>query len=40
MWKLGEAHREWMREIEVNQPYPGDVNTWADYTKLTSVSPA
>jgi hypothetical protein len=29
-----------VREVEVDRPYPGDVNTWEDYTKLTSVSPA
>jgi molybdenum cofactor cytidylyltransferase len=40
VWKLCDAHPEWVREIEVDRPYPGDVNTWEDYTKLTSVSPA
>jgi CTP:molybdopterin cytidylyltransferase MocA len=40
VWKLCDVHPEWVREIEVDRPYPGDVNTWEDYTKLTSVSPA
>jgi molybdenum cofactor cytidylyltransferase len=40
VWKLCDAHPEWLREIEVDRPYPGDVNTWEDYTKLTSASPA
>jgi CTP:molybdopterin cytidylyltransferase MocA len=40
IWKLYEAHPEWMHEVEVDQPYLGDVNTWEDYTRLTSVSPA
>jgi molybdenum cofactor cytidylyltransferase len=40
VWKLCDAHPEWVREVEVDRPYPGDVNTWEDYTKLTSVSPA
>ncbi len=38
VWKLLEAHPEWVREIELDKPYPGDVNTWEDYEKLTSVS--
>jgi molybdenum cofactor cytidylyltransferase len=40
VWKLCDAHPEWLREVAVDRPYPGDVNTWEDYTKLTSVSPA
>jgi len=40
VWKLCDAHPEWVYEVEVDQPYPGDVNTWADYTRLTAVSPA
>jgi molybdenum cofactor cytidylyltransferase len=40
VWKLCDAHPEWVREVEVDRPYPGDVNTWEDYTKLTSASPA
>jgi molybdenum cofactor cytidylyltransferase len=39
VWKLLEAHREWVREIEIDRPYPGDVNTWEDYAKLISASP-
>jgi molybdenum cofactor cytidylyltransferase len=40
VWKLCDAHPEWVREIEVDRPYPGDVNTWEDYAKLTSAAPA
>ncbi len=40
VWKLLEANREWVQELEVDKPYPGNVNTWDDYTKLTSVLPA
>jgi molybdenum cofactor cytidylyltransferase len=40
VWKLCDAHPEWVHEVEVDQPYPGDVNTWADYTRLTSASRA
>jgi molybdenum cofactor cytidylyltransferase len=38
VWKLCDAHPEWMHEVEVDRPYPGDVNTWEDYTKLTTLS--
>jgi molybdenum cofactor cytidylyltransferase len=40
IWKLCDAHPDWVYEVEVDRPYPGDVNTWEDYTKLTSASPA
>jgi molybdenum cofactor cytidylyltransferase len=40
VWKLCDAHSEWVREIEVDRPFPGDVNTWEDYARLTSASPA
>jgi molybdenum cofactor cytidylyltransferase len=40
VWKLCDAHPEWVREVEVDCPFPGDVNTWEDYAKLTSASPA
>lgn len=40
VWKLCDAHPEWLREVEVDRPHPGDVNTWEDYTKLTSGLPA
>jgi len=39
MCKLCDAHPEWVHEVEIDYPYPGDVNTWEDYIKLTSVSP-
>ena len=40
VWKLCDAHPEWVHEVEVDRPYPGDVNTWEDYIKLTSAAPA
>jgi molybdenum cofactor cytidylyltransferase len=40
VWKLCEAHPQWVHEVAVEQPYPGDVNTWADYTRLTTIPPA
>jgi hypothetical protein len=40
MCKLCDAHPEWVYEVEVDRPYPCDVNTWEDYTKLTAASPA
>ena len=40
VWKLCDAHPEWVHEVKVDQPYPGDINTWADYTRLTTASPA
>jgi molybdenum cofactor cytidylyltransferase len=40
VWKLCDAHPEWVREIALDRPYPGDVNTWEDYAKLTSAAPA
>jgi molybdenum cofactor cytidylyltransferase len=40
VWKLCDAHPAWVREIEVDRPFPGDVNTWEDYAKLTSAPPA
>jgi hypothetical protein len=40
MWRLCDAYPEWVHEVEINDPYSGDVNTWEDYTKLTSASPA
>lgn len=35
VWKLLEAHPEWIQEIELDLPHPRDVNTWEDYTSLT-----
>jgi molybdenum cofactor cytidylyltransferase len=40
VWKLCDAHPAWLHEVEVDQPYPGDVNTWADYTRLSAVTSA
>jgi molybdenum cofactor cytidylyltransferase len=39
VWKLLDQHREWVREIEIDKDYPGDINTWEDYAKLASNSP-
>ncbi len=36
VWKLLEAHPEWIQEIELDLPHPRDVNTWEDYTSLTT----
>ncbi len=38
VWKLLEVHPEWVREIEIDRPFPGDINTLEDYARLTSVS--
>lgn len=35
VWKLLDAHPEWVREVILDQPYPGDINTWDDYARLT-----
>ena len=40
MWKLLEKNPEWVQELEVDRPFPGNVNTWDDYAKLTSDLPA
>jgi len=39
VWKLLDLHREWVREVEIDKPYPGDINTWEEYTKLSSTQP-
>ena len=36
VWKLLEAHPEWIQEIELDRPHPRDVNTWEDYTSLAT----
>jgi molybdenum cofactor cytidylyltransferase len=38
VWKLLEARPEWVAEVEVDRPFPGNINTWEDYAKLTSAS--
>lgn len=38
VWKLLDLHREWVREVEIDKPYPGDINTWEEYTRLSSVA--
>jgi molybdenum cofactor cytidylyltransferase len=36
VWRLLEAHPEWVREIAMDLPSPADINRWEDYTKLSS----
>ena len=38
VWKLLEAHPEWVGEVELDRPFPGNVNTWEDYSRLSSDS--
>jgi molybdenum cofactor cytidylyltransferase len=38
VWKLLDIHREWVRELEIDKPYPGDVNTWEDYLRLAATA--
>jgi len=38
VWKLLEAHPQWVREIEMDLPSPADINRWEDYTKLASAT--
>jgi molybdenum cofactor cytidylyltransferase len=39
VWKLLDAHSEWVRQVEIDKPYPGDINTWAEYTRLSPTQP-
>jgi molybdenum cofactor cytidylyltransferase len=39
VWKLLEAHPEWVREIDIDRPFPSNINTWEDYLQLTALSP-
>jgi len=38
VWRLLEAHPEWVREIETDLPSPADINNWEDYRKLASTT--
>jgi len=38
VWKLLEAHPQWVREIEMDLPSPANINRWEDYAKLTSAT--
>jgi len=38
VWKLLDAHPEWVREVPIDQPLPANINTWDDYRQLTSGS--
>ena len=40
VWKLLEAHPEWVREIAIDRPPPSNINTWEDYVQITAGSPA
>ena len=40
VWKLLEAHPEWVREVEIDQAFPSNINTWEDYVQLTAGSPS
>ena len=31
VWRLIEAHPEWIREIDMDLPSPADINRWEDY---------
>jgi molybdenum cofactor cytidylyltransferase len=31
VWRLLEAHPEWVREIAMDLPSPADINRWEDY---------
>ncbi len=36
-WKIVDQHRDQVRPVELDQPHPRDVNTWAEYVSLRSV---
>ncbi|MFQ5682243.1 MAG: NTP transferase domain-containing protein [Candidatus Binatia bacterium] len=40
VWKLLATHPEWVREVEVDRSFPGDMDTWEDYVKLSSALPS
>jgi CTP:molybdopterin cytidylyltransferase MocA len=33
-WKILDAHPEWVRDIDVDRPFPNDVDTLQDYETL------
>ncbi len=33
-WKLVDRHPDWTRAVDVDRPYPLDVNTWDEYEAL------
>ncbi len=33
-WKIVDAHPDWVRPVPIDQPFPGDVNTWQEYEAL------
>jgi molybdenum cofactor cytidylyltransferase len=40
VWKILEAHPEWLGEVELDEPFPGNINTWDDYSRLSSENVA
>jgi len=34
VWKLLEANPAWVGALELDRPFPGNVNTWEDYARL------
>jgi molybdenum cofactor cytidylyltransferase len=40
VWKLLDAHPEWVREIAIDRPPPSNINTLEDYVQITAGSPA
>jgi molybdenum cofactor cytidylyltransferase len=34
VWKLVDQHPEWVSEVQIDRPYPRDVNTWEDYQAI------
>jgi molybdenum cofactor cytidylyltransferase len=36
VWKLVDQHPEWVSEVQIDRPYPRDVNTWEDYQAILS----
>ncbi len=35
-WKIVGAHPDWVHPVPIDQPFPGDVNTWQEYEALLS----
>jgi molybdenum cofactor cytidylyltransferase len=38
VWRLLEAHPEWVHEIEMDLSPPADINRWEDYAKLAATT--
>jgi molybdenum cofactor cytidylyltransferase len=37
VWRLLEAHPEWVHEMEMDLSPPADINRWEDYAKLAAT---